>query len=115
MAPGWCGPRLPRRELHDMTFARLQTADPALVHELRAAVPAQRRRRDRRPAYPGKPIKFASLASRTCARGPRSGRFWLKRITISKRMRAKLREINDELKRRRHQPVPVQGAWLRSL
>jgi RNA-directed DNA polymerase len=30
-------------------------------------------------------------------------------------MRAKLREVNDQLKRRRHQPIPVQGQWLRSL
>ena len=37
------------------------------------------------------------------------------RVTISKRMRAKLREVNDQLKRRRHQPVSEQGAWLRSV
>ena len=30
-------------------------------------------------------------------------------------MRAKLREIKIELKRRRHHPVPEQGAWLRSV
>jgi RNA-directed DNA polymerase len=30
-------------------------------------------------------------------------------------MRAKLREIKVELKRRRHHPVPEQGAWLRSV
>jgi RNA-directed DNA polymerase len=30
-------------------------------------------------------------------------------------MRAKLREVNDQLKRRRHQPIPVQGQWLRSV
>jgi RNA-directed DNA polymerase len=39
----------------------------------------------------------------------------LKRITSSKRMRAKLREVNDELKRRRHQPIPEQGRWLASV
>jgi RNA-directed DNA polymerase len=43
------------------------------------------------------------------------GRFWLRRITIGKRMRAKLKEINDQLKRRRHQPIPVQGKWLQSV
>jgi hypothetical protein len=43
------------------------------------------------------------------------GRFWLRRITIGKRMRAKLKEVNDQLKRRRHQPIPVQGKWLRSV
>jgi hypothetical protein len=30
-------------------------------------------------------------------------------------MRVKLREVNDQLKRRRHQPIPVQGQWLRSV
>jgi hypothetical protein len=30
-------------------------------------------------------------------------------------MRAKLREINIELKRRRHLPIPVQGLWLASV
>jgi hypothetical protein len=43
------------------------------------------------------------------------GRFWVKRKTISKRMRAKLAEANKELKRRRHQPIPEQGRWLRSV
>jgi len=45
----------------------------------------------------------------------KNGRFWLKRITISKRMRAKLREVKDQLKLRLHQPIPVQGRWLRSV
>ena len=39
----------------------------------------------------------------------------LKRITSSKRMRAKLRQVKDELARRRHQPIPEQGQWLASL
>jgi RNA-directed DNA polymerase len=30
-------------------------------------------------------------------------------------MRAKLGEVNDQLKRRRHQPVPEQGRWLGSV
>ncbi|MGV1009515.1 MAG: group II intron reverse transcriptase/maturase [Dermatophilaceae bacterium] len=63
----------------------------------------------------GKPETFDFLGfTHICARS-RSGWFWLKRITISKRMRAKLREVNDQLKRRRHQPIPVQGQWLRSV
>jgi RNA-directed DNA polymerase len=39
----------------------------------------------------------------------------LKRVTISKRMRAKLREVNTELKRRRHLAIPEQGRWLGSV
>jgi len=30
-------------------------------------------------------------------------------------MRTKLRQVNDQLKRRRHQPIPVQGQWLASV
>ena len=45
----------------------------------------------------------------------KGGRFWLRRITIRKRMQAKLREVNNQLKRRRHQPIPKQGKWLRSV
>src|SRR5512133_2103555 len=49
-----------------------------------------------------------------CAR-MRDGRFWVRRITISKRMRAKLREVKDQLRRRRYQPIPEQGRWLASV
>src|SRR6266545_1002988 len=45
----------------------------------------------------------------------RTGRFWLKRKTISKRMRAKLAEVKDQLKRRQHLPIPEQGRWLASV
>ena len=31
-------------------------------------------------------------------------------ITIKKRMRAKLREVKEQLKRRRHEPIPMAGA-----
>ena len=49
--------------------------------------------------------------------GPNRGRFWLRRITIGKkqRLRAKLKEVNDQLKRRRHQPSRCKAKWLRSV
>ena len=63
----------------------------------------------------GKPETFDFLGfTHICAKS-KAGRFWLKRVTVAKRMRAKLREVNDQLKRRRHEPVPVQGQWLRSV
>ena len=63
----------------------------------------------------GKPETFDFLGfTHICAKS-KSGRFWLKRVTVAKRMRAKLREVSDQLKRRRHEPVPVQGQWLRSV
>jgi RNA-directed DNA polymerase len=71
--------------------------------------------RDRAARGLGKPETFTFLGfTHICAKS-KGGRFWLRRITISKRMRAKLREVGDQLKRRRHQPIPVQGQWLRSV
>ncbi len=63
----------------------------------------------------GKPETFDFLGfTHICARS-KSGRFWVKRITISKRMRAKLKQVKDQLRRRMHQPIPVQGRWLASV
>jgi group II intron reverse transcriptase/maturase len=63
----------------------------------------------------GKPETFDFLGlTHICAR-TLDGRFFLKRITISKRKRAKLKQVKDQLKRRRHEPLPVQGAWLASV
>lgn len=55
-------------------------------------------------------LGFAHICGKT-----KSGRFWVKRKTIAKRMRAKLAEINISLKQRRHLPIPVQGLWLASV
>jgi hypothetical protein len=63
----------------------------------------------------GKPETFEFLGFTHVCGKTRDGRFWLRRITISKRMRAKLREVNDQLKVRRHQPIPEQGKWLASV
>jgi group II intron reverse transcriptase/maturase len=70
----------------------------------------------RRRRGAGKPETFDFLGlTHICGRTRRGGRFTVKRITIAKRMRAKLKQVNTELKRRRHDPVPEQGAWLRSV
>lgn len=63
----------------------------------------------------GKPETFDFLGFTHLCGESKKGRFWLRRITIAKRMRAKLREVNDQLKRRRHQPIPEQGQWLASV
>ena len=63
----------------------------------------------------GRPETFQFLGfTHFCAK-TRNGRFRLGRITISKRMQAKLRQIKDELVRRRHLPIPEQGRWLASV
>jgi len=63
----------------------------------------------------GRPETFDFLGFTHLCGTSKKGRFWLRRITISKRMRMKLSEINDQLKRRRHQPIPEQGQWLASV
>ena len=63
----------------------------------------------------GKPETFDFLGfTHICAK-MRDGRFWVRRITVSKRMRAKLAEVKDQLRQRMHQPVPEQGRWLGSV
>jgi hypothetical protein len=63
----------------------------------------------------GKPETFDFLGfTHICGKG-RSGQFWLRRITIAKRMRAKLKQVYDQLRRRRHLPIPEQGRWLASV
>jgi len=63
----------------------------------------------------GRPETFDFLGfTHICAK-TRRGRFKLKRITISKRMRAKLRGVKTSLMRRRHLPIPEQGRWLASV
>jgi group II intron reverse transcriptase/maturase len=63
----------------------------------------------------GKPETFDFLGFTHFCGKTRDGRFWLRRITIAKRMRAKLRALKEELLRRRHLPIPVQGRWLGSV
>jgi RNA-directed DNA polymerase len=48
-------------------------------------------------------LGFTHICAKT-----RKGRFALKRITIAKRMRARLREVKHSLMQRRHLPVPEQ-------
>jgi RNA-directed DNA polymerase len=60
----------------------------------------------------GKPETFNFLGFTHISVKTRSGDFMLKRRTMAKRMRAKLHEVRLELLRRRHQPIPEQGAWL---
>jgi RNA-directed DNA polymerase len=56
----------------------------------------------------------AQPAGGLCGRS-RRGRFALKRKSRGDRMRAKLKEIKEEMRQRRHQPIPEQGKWLRQV
>ena len=64
----------------------------------------------------GKPETFDFLGfTHICARRRKDGRFTVRRKTIAKRLRRKVKEVTRELKRIRHSPVPEQGKWLRSV
>jgi RNA-directed DNA polymerase len=62
-----------------------------------------------------KPETFDFLGfTHICAKS-RTGRFWIKRITIAKRMRAKLHAVKTEMRARRHWPLKDQAQWLRGV
>ncbi len=70
---------------------------------------------DRQRRGVGKPETCQFLGFTHICANTQKGRFKLKRITDSKRMRAKLRALKSEIKRRRHLPIPEQGRWLASV
>jgi len=63
-----------------------------------------------------KPETFDFLGfTHICGRTRTAGRFTVRRKTIGKRMRAKLREIKQKLRQRMHDAIPEVGKWLRSV
>jgi group II intron reverse transcriptase/maturase len=60
----------------------------------------------------GKPETFNFLGFTFICGRSRRGSFQLKRKSRRDRVRAKLKEIKEELRRRMHQPIPEQGSWL---
>jgi RNA-directed DNA polymerase len=63
----------------------------------------------------GKPETFNFLGFTMICGRSRSGLFLLTRKTRRDRMRARLKEIRGQLRRRMHQPIPEQGKWLRQV
>jgi RNA-directed DNA polymerase len=59
----------------------------------------------------GKPETFSFPGSTHLCAASRSGRFWIRRKTGTKRLQAKLEQVKTEIMRRRHRPVPEQGKW----
>jgi RNA-directed DNA polymerase len=56
-------------------------------------------------------LGFTHMCS--CTRGDK--RFTIRRKTIAKRLRGKLKEVRKEIMRQRHEPVAEQGRWLRGV
>ena len=63
----------------------------------------------------GKPETFDFLGFTHACGKTRNGRFIVLRLTMRKRLRAKLQEIKTELRQRWHDPVPEVGKWLGSI
>jgi RNA-directed DNA polymerase len=80
-----------------------------LIEFGRFAADNRARRGDRKPET----FEFLGFTHR-CAK-TRNGRFKLKRVTSKKKMRAKLRAVKAEMRRRLHLPIPEQGRWLASV
>jgi len=68
--------------------------------------------RDRQLRGVSKPETFEFLGLTHICATDRHGRFKLKRVTSKKKMRAKLKSVKTELRRRMHHPIPEQGRWL---
>jgi RNA-directed DNA polymerase len=104
-----------KRLLNDLRerFAKfnleLHPGKTRLIEFGRFAVPNRRKR------GLAKPETFDFLGFTQVCGKTRDGRFWLRRITIKKRLRAKLKQVKAELRRRRHWPIPEQGRWLASV
>ena len=63
----------------------------------------------------GKPETFDFLGFTHISGKDRNGGYAVKRRTISKRMRAKLLEVKQQLRRRMHEPTAQCGQWLRAV
>ena len=62
-----------------------------------------------------KPETFNVLGFTHICGKSREGRFTVRRQTMRQRWQAKLQTVATELRRRRHDPVPTQGAYLRAV
>ena len=63
----------------------------------------------------GKPDTFAFLGFVFICGKSRRGAFQLQRKTRRDRMRGKLRQIKEQLRKRMHAPIPEQGRWLKQV
>jgi len=70
---------------------------------------------NRRGRGDGKPETFNFLGFTHSCSKTRKGRFTVQRQTMRRRWQAKLCALNAELRRRMHDPIPEQGAYLRSV
>jgi hypothetical protein len=64
----------------------------------------------------GKPETFNFLGfTHICVKKRSNGMYTVLRQTTRKRLQSKLNEVNAELQRRLHEPIPQQGKWLQAV
>ncbi len=70
---------------------------------------------NRRERGEGKPETFSFLGFTHICSTTKKGKFLIRRITIAKKMRAKVVDIREKLRKRMHRPVDETGKWLKSV
>ena len=88
-------------------FALSLHPDKTRLIEFGRYAAASRRRRGL-----GKPETFNFLGFTFICGKSRRGKFLVKRQTRRDRLRTKLKAVKQALRRRMHQPIPIQGKWL---
>ena len=63
----------------------------------------------------GKPVAFNFLGFTHICGKTRKGWFTIRRETVGKKLQLKLKEVKAELRQRMHDPIPEQGAYIRSV
>jgi RNA-directed DNA polymerase len=104
------------RRFWDAMRERLQEFSLSLHPEKTRLIEFGRFAADRRAQRGvGKPETFTFLGFVFVCGTSRRGKFLLKRKTRRDRVRVKLKEIKEEMRKRMHQPIPEQGAWLKQV
>jgi RNA-directed DNA polymerase len=101
------------RRFWDMMRKRLEEFSLSLHPDKTRLIEFGRFSADRRAQRGlGKPETFKFLGFLFICGRTRTGKFQLRRRSRRDRMRAKLSEIKEELRRRMHRTIPDQGRWL---
>jgi RNA-directed DNA polymerase len=101
------------RRFWDAMRKRLEEFSLSLHPDKTRLIEFGRHAADRRArAGLGKPDTFTFLGFTFICGKSRRGKFLLHRKSRRDRMRAKLKEIKEELRQRMHKPIPEQGRWL---
>jgi len=98
------------RERFEQFHLALHPEKTRLIEFGRYAAAMRKKRGERRPET----FDFLGF-THICDVTRKSGKFIVLRQTMRTRLRAKLAEIKEELRRRRHDPVAQTGAWLRAV